>query len=82
MKPGDRVEKTFGYHFPGIVLAVFRTVADKERVVVEMYLKDEPTGLLHIFDPTQLKVVANETDASGSNGPYEDEIPLRGVPKD
>lgn len=52
---GDRVVKRAGYDFPGIVVAVFNTLAGKERFVVEYVHQGEPpTGMLHIFNAEQL----------------------------
>ena len=73
----DMVEKKSGYPFDGRVIAVFQTSAKEWRVVVEKYeyhvlkeqgriLRDvfaEPSGLLHIFHPKQLRKV--EPDVSG-----------------
>lgn len=56
---GNRVIKTGGYPFPGIVDVAFATQAGVERYVVEFVDKDglgRPTGLLHIFAPAQLEI--------------------------
>lgn len=53
---GDRVRKTKGFRFPGVIRAVFLTSADKWRVVVEAEHADF-AGMLHIYDPAQLEVV-------------------------
>lgn len=53
-RPGDKVEKLQGYHYPGVVVAAFHVPSNgKERVVVEA---DHPNflGMLHIFSPEQL----------------------------
>lgn len=52
MKTGDKVNKKEGYKFPGTVVAVFKKTTGETRVVVEM----DEYGLLHIFNPEQLKV--------------------------
>lgn len=54
---GDFVTKVTGYVFPGKVLSVFTTSSGATRYVVEMYLFDDPTGLLHIFNREQLAKV-------------------------
>ena len=52
-KVGDGVIKTGGdYHFYGDVVAVFAKRSGAVRVVVE-----NREGILHIFNPTQLKSV-------------------------
>jgi hypothetical protein len=48
---GDKVDKVFGYRFPGDVRAVFRTTQGNLRYVVEL----EQYGLLHIFNEEQLQ---------------------------
>lgn len=50
MDVGDKVVKTRGYEFPGVVVAKFNTTAGELRFVVEM----EKYKLLHIFNPDQL----------------------------
>jgi hypothetical protein len=53
-KIGDRVEKCSGdYHLEGVVVAVFRTLAGKDRYVVE-HTPLAP-GMLHIYGPTNLR---------------------------
>lgn len=54
IKTGDLVEKIGGdYSFTGIAVAVFQKLNDGPvRVVVQ-----NRQGLLHIFSPSQLKVV-------------------------
>jgi hypothetical protein len=52
-KVGDRVDKVKGYKFPGTVVSVFVTTAGETRLVVEI----DNYGLLHIFNPNQLKIV-------------------------
>lgn len=58
--PGQRVIKTAGYAFPGLVEVAF-TITNVEvapdRYVVNFVDQDglgQPTGLLHIFHPSQL----------------------------
>ena len=53
---GDKVKKTSGYKWPGIVIAVFDTLAGERRVVVECTVP-EVAGALHIYNENQLKVV-------------------------
>jgi len=59
-RPGQHVVKTQGYPFPGIVEAAFMvTGAERaaDRYIVNFVDRDglgEPTGLLHIFHPSQL----------------------------
>jgi hypothetical protein len=48
---GDRVKKPTGYHFVGIVRAVFQTGTRETRYVVEHEVIE---GLLHIFSEAQL----------------------------
>lgn len=51
MQAGDLVEKTGGdYYFRGWVLSVFKKRSGQERVVVE-----NADGIVHIFNPTQLR---------------------------
>ena len=52
---GDRVEKASGYKWPGVVVAVFRTRAGEERIVVECTVP-EVAGALHIYSPSQIVV--------------------------
>ena len=54
---GQHVIKREGYPFPGVVEVGFRTWGDKVRYVVNFVDRDglgTPTGLLHIFEPSQL----------------------------
>lgn len=60
MKPGDRVEKTKGYRWPGVVVASFSTIKGDHRVVVECRAP-EVAGALHIYSPDQLRVVDRRT---------------------
>lgn len=55
-KIGDRVEKCSGdYHLEGVVVAAFRTLAGKERYVVE-HTPLAP-GMLHIYGPGNLRKI-------------------------
>jgi hypothetical protein len=60
-KVGDRVQKTTGYKWPGVVVSVFTTLGGKTRVVVECTVA-EVAGALHIYSPEQL--VAPEREKS------------------
>jgi hypothetical protein len=53
---GDKVEKTSGYKWPGIVVSVFDTLAGERRVVVEC-TTPEVAGALHIYNENQVRVV-------------------------
>jgi hypothetical protein len=55
-KIGDKVEKFSGYKWPGIVVAVFDTLAGERRVVVECTAADV-AGALHIYNEKQLTLV-------------------------
>jgi hypothetical protein len=48
---GDKVKKTSGYEFDGVVVCRFHTTEGKIRYVVEHL---QSPGLLHIFSPEQL----------------------------
>lgn len=50
---------TTSYTVTGVLLAVFRTTAGKERVVVEF---DQPKGLLHIHSPEQITIIEKQGD--------------------
>lgn len=53
-KIGDKVQKCTGdYHLEGVVVAVFRTMAGKERYVVE-HAPVAP-GMLHIYSAQNLR---------------------------
>lgn len=54
-KIGDKVEKTSGYKWPGVVVAVFDTLAGERRVVVEC-TTPEVAGALHIYNEKQLTI--------------------------
>jgi hypothetical protein len=55
-KIGDKVEKFSGYKWPGVVVAVFDTLAGERRVVVEC-TTPEVAGALHIYNEKQLTLV-------------------------
>jgi hypothetical protein len=55
-KIGDKVEKFSGYKWPGVVVAVFDTLAGERRVVVEC-TTPEVAGALHIYNEKQLTCV-------------------------
>lgn len=65
---GQRVRKTGGYPFPGIVEARFRATqidgSTVERYVVNqtvvMHDGIGPSGLLHIFAPAQLEAIGED----------------------
>jgi len=55
-EPGVFVHKKKGYAFPGRVLSIFRTEAGELRCIVEMWLDNKATGMLHIFNLDQLEL--------------------------
>jgi hypothetical protein len=55
-KVGDRVEKTSGYKWPGVVVSVFETLTGERRVVVECTVA-EIAGALHIYNEKQLTLM-------------------------
>lgn len=55
-KIGDKVEKTSGYKWPGVVVSVFDTLSGERRVVVECTVS-EISGALHIYNEKQLTLV-------------------------
>jgi hypothetical protein len=55
---GDKVEKVTGYKWPGVVVAVFDTLAGERRVVVEC-TAEAVKGALHIYNEGQLKIQEN-----------------------
>lgn len=59
MKIGDRVRKTKGYSWPGIIVADFHTIAGQRRVVVECTVP-EVAGALHIYNPEQLEAAPGD----------------------
>lgn len=48
---GDRVKKTTGYQYPGVVVSVFTNMNGDVRYVVEHRIS---VGMLHIFNEGQL----------------------------
>lgn len=50
MKIGDKVDKSKGYTFPGIIVSKFKTTEGNLRYVVEM----DTHHLLHIFNEDQI----------------------------
>ena len=52
---GDKVRKLRGYKWPGIVVAVYKTLGGEWRVVVECTVP-EIAGAQHIFNPDQLEL--------------------------
>jgi len=55
VKIGDRVQKTKGYKFPGVIVADFTNYKGERRLVVEARHPDI-IGCLHIYNPEQLEV--------------------------
>lgn len=51
---GNRVQRSHGYKYPGIVLCVFETLDHKIRYVVEAEHPDF-RGMLHIFGNADLE---------------------------
>lgn len=51
---GQTVQKKRGYKWPGVIVAVFQTLAGEPRVVVECTVP-EVAGALHIYSPEQLE---------------------------
>jgi hypothetical protein len=49
---GDRVYKTKGYEFDGIILSVFKNTRGQTRLAVEL----EYNGMIHIFTEDQLEL--------------------------
>ena len=58
MKTGDKVEKTKGYKWPGVIVSEFKTLAGERRYVVECTLP-EVKGALHIYAPHQIAEIVN-----------------------
>lgn len=54
MQVGDVVIKTKGYHFEGVVVAVFQKLNGDTRYVVECTVPGAG-GLLHIFNKDQFR---------------------------
>jgi hypothetical protein len=51
---GDKVRKSYGYLFSGVIVSVFKTLGEGQRVVVECTVAGA-NGILHIFNPKQLE---------------------------
>lgn len=51
---GDKVQKSSGYRWPGVVVSVFATIAGQTRYVVECTVP-EVAGALHIYSESQLE---------------------------
>jgi len=49
---GDKVRKTKGYAFDGIVVGIIYNTKGELRIVAEL----EDNGMLHIFSPQQLEL--------------------------
>lgn len=52
---GDRVRKVSGYAWPGVIVADFKTLDGKRRLVVECDVP-EVRGALHIYAPDQIEL--------------------------
>ena len=60
MKIGDKVEKINGYKYPGVIVAKFYKFNSlEERFVVEC-TESAVSGMLHIFNESQLKKMKKE----------------------
>ena len=60
MKIGDKVEKINGYKYPGVIVAKFYKFNSlEERFVVEC-TESAVSGMLHIFNGSQLKKLKKE----------------------
>lgn len=73
MKTGDKVEKSSGYKFPGVIVSVFETLAGQTRFVVECTIPG-CEGMLHIYSEKNLKLSEKSRDggASGVVAPVPD----------
>ncbi|MGJ4945031.1 hypothetical protein ACQR1W_31010 [Bradyrhizobium sp. HKCCYLS1011] len=56
MKIGDKVEKTKGYRWPGVIVSDFTTLKGERRLIVECTVT-EVAGALHIYNPEQLRLL-------------------------
>ena len=56
---GDKIKKSKGYSFEGVVVSVFKNSKGQVRVVAEHSgsQNDESGGMLHIFSESQLTKV-------------------------
>jgi len=59
MKMGDKVRKTKGYAWPGVIVADFTNLAGARRLVVES-TSEGTEGALHIYNEGQLEVVSQD----------------------
>lgn len=66
LEVGDKVVKVGGYRYPGVVVAVFTTLSDEMRVVVECTVPDV-AGMLHIYNLNQVRKVPNEAPKADPN---------------
>ena len=59
LKIGDKIKKSKGYAFEGVVVAVFKNTKGQVRIVAEHLgsQTEESGGMLHIFSETQLNKV-------------------------
>jgi len=57
-KQGQKVKKNTGYKYPGVVVAVFKTLKGKIRYVVECTVP-EVEGMLHIYSEENLEATEN-----------------------
>lgn len=56
MTIGDKVRKTKGYAWPGVIVADFTTLSGQRRLVVEC-TAEAVAGALHIYNAEQLELV-------------------------
>lgn len=56
LKIGDKVQKTKGYRWPGIIVSIFETTKGQVRCVVECTVP-EVSGALHIYNMEQVELV-------------------------
>ena len=61
MNVGDKIKKSKGYSFEGVVVSVFKNSKGQVRVVAEHSgsQNEESGGMLHIFSESQLTKVFN-----------------------
>lgn len=64
---GDDVEKVKGYKWPGVVVAVFETLAGDRRYVVECTVP-EVAGALHIYSRDQLDMTFKPDTSNSKAG--------------
>lgn len=53
---GDIVAKSSGYRFPGVIVAIYRTLKGEARVVVEC-TAEACEGIQHIYNFDQIRLV-------------------------